>query len=64
MFWGESESAFFKSAEVNPCRTLVKPFYPPTDLEYVEEKDINTEFEKVFNEIAKQMQTTIVKEEF
>ena len=31
---------------------------------YVEEKDINTEFEKVFSEISKQMQATIVKEEF
>lgn len=39
LFWGESESAFFKSAEVNPCRTLVKPFYPPTDLEYVDNID-------------------------
>ena len=39
LWWGESESAFFKSAEVNPCRTLVKPFYPPTNLEYINEKD-------------------------
>ena len=31
---------------------------------YVEEKDINTEYEKVNAEIANQMQTTIVKEEF
>ena len=31
---------------------------------YVEEKDINTEYDKVFEEISKQMQTTIVKEEF
>ncbi len=31
---------------------------------YVEEKDINTEFEKISEEIVKQMQTTIVKEEF
>ena len=39
LWWGESESAFFKSAEVNPCRTLVKPFYPPTDLEYLDNLD-------------------------
>ena len=39
LWWGESETAFFKSAEVNPCRTLIKPFYPPTDLEYLNEKD-------------------------
>ena len=31
---------------------------------YVEEKDINTEYEKVNAEIHSQMQTTIVKEEF
>ena len=31
---------------------------------YVEEKDIKTEFEKIESEITKQMQTTIVKEEF
>ncbi len=31
---------------------------------YVEEKDIGVEFEKVNTEISKQMQTTIVKEEF
>ncbi len=31
---------------------------------YVEEKDINGEHEKIFEEIVKQMQTTIVKEEF
>ena len=31
---------------------------------YVEEKDINTEFAKISEEIAKQMQTTIEKEEF
>ena len=31
---------------------------------YVEEKDINTEFAKISEEITKQMQTTIEKEEF
>ena len=31
---------------------------------YVEEKDINTEYEKVNAAISEQMQTTIVKEEF
>jgi len=31
---------------------------------YIEEKDINAEFEKISEEIIKQMQTTIVKEEF
>lgn len=39
LWWGESESAFFKSTEVNPCRTVVNPYYPPTDLEIIERKD-------------------------
>ena len=39
LWWGESESAFYKSQEVNPCRNLVKPFYPPTDIEFIEEND-------------------------
>lgn len=38
VFYGENESAFFKSAEVNPCRTITRPFYPPTDLEYLKNK--------------------------
>lgn len=38
VFYGENESAFYKSAEVNPCRTVTRPFYPPTDLEYLSTK--------------------------
>lgn len=34
IWYGENDDAFFKSADVNPCRTLRKPFYPPTDIEY------------------------------
>ena len=39
LWYGESDSAFFKSNDVNPCRTLRKPFYPPTDIEYINNKD-------------------------
>jgi len=35
LWWGESESAFFKSEIVNPCRKITKPFYPPTNLDYL-----------------------------
>ena len=39
IWYGESDTAFYKSNDINPCRTLRKPFYPPTDIEYVANKD-------------------------
>lgn len=33
IFYGESENALYKFAELNPCRNLVRAFYPPTALE-------------------------------
>lgn len=39
IFFGESDSAFFKSNDIVPCRTLRQPFYPPTDIEYANNKD-------------------------
>ena len=41
LFYGENESAFFKSDIINPCRTLPKPWNPPTDVEYLEAKAKN-----------------------
>lgn len=38
VFYGENEQAFFKSNEVNPCRTITRPFYPPTNIEYLQNK--------------------------
>lgn len=38
VFYGENESAFYKSTEVNPCRTIEKPFYPPTEIEFLNAK--------------------------
>ena len=39
LFYGENESAFYKSTDINPCRTLIKPWYPPTDVEWIENRD-------------------------
>ena len=38
LFYGESEDAFFKSSFVNNCRTQESMFYPPTPIEYMEDK--------------------------
>lgn len=39
IFYGENDDAFYKSEDVNPCRTLRKPFYPQTDVEKIMNKD-------------------------
>lgn len=39
IFYGENDDAFYKSQDVNPCRTLRKPFYPQTDVERIMNKD-------------------------
>jgi hypothetical protein len=39
LFVGENENAYFKLDDIQKCRTLPKPFYPPTDLEFIENKD-------------------------
>jgi hypothetical protein len=39
IFYGENDNSFFKSEDINPCRTLRKPFYPQTDVEKVMNKD-------------------------
>lgn len=38
MWYGESSTAFFKSSELNPLRTLDRAFYQPTNLEYLQNK--------------------------
>lgn len=35
IFYGENGDSFFKSAEINNCRTLTDVFYPPDNLEYM-----------------------------
>lgn len=39
IWYGEHMSSFFKSAEINPCRTMKKAWNPPTPIEYLQEKD-------------------------
>ncbi|MEX3625197.1 terminase large subunit domain-containing protein [Viridibacillus arvi] len=39
LFVGENENAYYKLDDIQKCRTLPKPFYPPTDLEFIENKD-------------------------
>lgn len=39
MFFGESENAFFKLNDIQQCRTIVKPFYPMTNIEFLNNKD-------------------------
>ena len=39
IWYGEHMSSFFKSAEINPCRTMKKAWSPPTPIEYLQEKD-------------------------
>ncbi|VIF91851.1 Phage related protein [Clostridioides difficile] len=39
VFFNESDSAFFKSSWINPCRTLDNVFYPPDNSEYLKYKN-------------------------
>lgn len=39
LFVGENENAYFKLDDIQKCRTLPKAFYPPTNREFVENKD-------------------------
>jgi hypothetical protein len=39
LFVGENENAYFKLDDIQKCRTLPKAFYPPTDEEFVSNKD-------------------------
>lgn len=39
LFVGENEHAYFKLDDIQKCRTLPKPFYPPTIIEFLEARD-------------------------
>lgn len=41
IFWGESEKAFFNLNDIQKCRKLVKPFYPKSNLEFIDDKKIS-----------------------
>lgn len=38
LFFGENEKAFFKLKDIQNCRTLVKPFYPMSDIDALNKK--------------------------
>ena len=38
IWYGESSTSYYKSAELNPLRTLTRAFYPPTELEWIQSK--------------------------
>lgn len=44
LFVGENENAYYKLDDIQKCRTLPKPFYPPTDVEFIENKDKRKKF--------------------
>jgi len=39
LFVGENENAYYKLDDILKCRTLPKPFYPPTLIEFLENRD-------------------------
>lgn len=39
MFFGESENAWFKLESIQDCRKLIKPFYPQTTEQFLQDKD-------------------------
>lgn len=39
LWYGELAGSFYKSGEINPCRNMVKAWYPPTAIEYLQEKE-------------------------
>lgn len=50
MFFGESEKAFFKLDDLQKCRTLIKPFYPLSNTQYLENKNKRKKSMKKSNE--------------
>ena len=50
-FWGENANSFFKLEEINQCRTVLKPFYPPSTIEYMENKDKRKKTTKLAGEV-------------
>lgn len=41
MFFGESENAFFKLDDMQKCRSIVKPFYPSENANFLDDKHKN-----------------------
>lgn len=51
LFFGESEKAFFKLKDIEKNRTLVKPFYPMSDIQFIESKNKRKKSNKQNGEI-------------
>ena len=51
MFFGESEKAFFKFDDLQKNRTLIKPFIPPTNLDFLDNKNKKKRSTKMESEI-------------
>jgi hypothetical protein len=51
LFFGESEKAFFKFEDLQKNRSLIKPFYPLTNVEYLENKGKRKKSTKMEGEI-------------
>lgn len=41
LFVGENENAYFRLDDIMKCRTIPKAFYPPTNTEFVENKNLS-----------------------
>lgn len=52
LFVGENENAYYKLDDIQKCRTIPKAFYPPTSIEYIENK--NSKKPKNLSNIPKQ----------
>jgi hypothetical protein len=51
LFWGESENAFYKLNDIQKCRTLLKPFYPLSNVEFLDSKNKRKKSTKQSGEI-------------
>jgi len=51
IFFGESEKAFFKFAELQKNREIIKPFFPTSNLDYIENKTKRRKSTKMEGEI-------------
>lgn len=52
--YGAAENAFFNIVDIEKCRTIVKPFYPLTTLDYLANKEKSKRSKKSVNSLEKQ----------
>lgn len=51
LFFGESENAFFNLDDIQQCRTVIKPFYPVSNIEFLNNKEKRRKSTKLDGEI-------------